>query len=433
MIFSQHAILRSSKLLVLVIAFTAFAFLSGSSRGCAQDGGLLDTMGPSGSVRAGYWQRDKSYEDDRNYAVGSLWLNLRPQEVGGFKFFVDGYTQGQDLTRKRESKSDLREFYVERGFGDFDLKVGRMITVWGRADKLNPTDNLSMKRLGVLSVDDEDQRTGLSAAQLTYNIDAYRLIGVWQPDWRASEFPVKKTMGVSITEVKPDRPQDQFALKLDNSGGAVDWSVSTYRGYNKIPNLRVASIGPAGIDLDMVYERIDVYGADAAMNVGDVAARAEVAFTRSLEEVSFDEVLKQKNQLYAVVGADRNFAEGLNLNAQLLYKQIYGFQDTDRLANPFEKALAQQVQLNSNQLASQQYGFSVRPSYKLLNETLEVELAWVEWLTVSSRLIRPKLVYAASDHVKLSAGSETYMGGEETYFGRLKDLSTGFAEVRYGF
>ena len=392
-----------------------------------------ESIGLNGSLRQGYWLRDRHFQDDRSFPVSGLWLTLRPPEFAGMKLYMDAYTQASDLGRKKESKSDLREVYVESSFGSFDVRLGRMITVWGRADKVNPTDQLSLKRLGLLTTDDEDQRTGLLSSQVTYNFGNARLIAVWQPDWRESKFPMKSTSGVAIQEPRPDSFRDQAAFKIDQSGGAIDWSLSFFRGLSKSPDLELVNVGPSGVELDLVYRRVDVYGADFASNLGDMAIRGEFAYTRQLSDNWHDDPLKQKNQFFGTLGADRNLFENFNLNAQLLYKRIYGFQDSDALESPALSTLAQQLQLNSGQFGASIWGFTSRASYILLNDNLESEIAYVRWIERPSGLLRPKISYAVTDHFKAIAGGEVYFGDDQSYFGRFKEWKTVFTEVRYIF
>src|SRR5882672_2792122 len=150
MISSRRAILNYSRPL-LVAGALALCLLGSSADadgtvGGTMDGSIRDTidasrslkdaLGISGTLRAGYWSQDKNFTNNTGYSVNSAWLTLRPKEVEGFKLYLDGYVQEQDLARKEDAHSELREFYVEKSIGSFDFKMGRQITVWGRANRL---------------------------------------------------------------------------------------------------------------------------------------------------------------------------------------------------------------------------------------------------------------------------------------------------------
>src|SRR5258708_39675582 len=76
---------------------------------------------------------------------------------------------------------------------------------------------------------------------------------------------------------------------------------------------------------------------------------------------------------------------------------------------------------------------TLRPSYKMLNETLEMEVAFVRWFGKGESLIRPKVTYAFTDKFQGIVGGEIYSGPRDSTFGRLKHASSAFAELRYNF
>ncbi len=184
-----------------------------TSVGARAESFVKDKLGLSGSVRAAEWERDKSFADDRFYSVGGFWLQARPQEFWGFKGFVDARVQGENLSRNTDLAADLREAFIEKSFGDFDFKLGRQITIWGRADKVNPTDVWSVKNLKLLTTDDEDQRTGSLASQIVYNKGNYRVIGIWQPEWREPKYPIPPIQGAGELTANKPSGLDQWELK----------------------------------------------------------------------------------------------------------------------------------------------------------------------------------------------------------------------------
>ena len=52
--------------------------------------------------------------------------------------------------------------------GRLDVRAGRQIIAWGRADGVNPTDNLSGQDLTLLVPDDVDRRLGTTAVRASY-------------------------------------------------------------------------------------------------------------------------------------------------------------------------------------------------------------------------------------------------------------------------
>jgi hypothetical protein len=427
MISSQLARLRSNR--ILSLALTGFAiFMASTAR--ASDS-IQDVLGASGSIRGSYWNKDKSFSSTQDFVVGSMWLTLRPADAFGYRFFFDGYIQANNLARETYSQGDAREAFVEKSLGAFDFKLGRQIVVWGRADKLNPTDSFSSRDFGLLTTDDEDQRRGQFAVQTVFNLDQLRLIGIWQPEWRSPKYPIAPQTGIEIQSLNPENPQSQFGLKVDSSGGETDWSASYFDGYNRVPDLRVLATGTVN-QLGLEYGHIRVYGADFAKAIGEFGVRGEIAYSQT-EDNQGDNPLKQNSNLFAVLGADRTIAENLNINSQILYRNVFGHHDPNLISDQNTRAIATQVAITSNQLYQEQLGLSLRPSYKAFHETLEIEVAFVTWFKNADSILKPKVTYAVNDDVKFIAGAEFYRGPSNTFFGRLKDVSSVFTELRVLF
>lgn len=391
---------------------------------------LKEKAGISGSLRGAYFDRDKSFSSDRGFAVGGLWLQARPEEFWGVKAFFDGRIQGENLNRNDRSVGDVREAYIEASHGSWDFKVGRQINVWGRADKINPTDVWSVRDFTLLSVDDEDQRTGLFATQVVYNFENNRLIALWQPEWRNPVFPLNVPGNVRLRQGIPKARQDQWGLKWDHTGGDWDYSLSYSKALDRVPGLQLISAGAGGVDLQFRYTPIEVWGADLASTFGSYGFRGEVARIQTKDDNGKNPLIRN-SQIFAVLGVDRTFFSDLNINIQYVYRRNENFQSLDQIADSNLRFLAEQVGIISWGLSEEVHNGSIRMSYKAFNDTLETELALVGWL--NNGLMRPRLSYAISDHLKVTVGAELYGGESDSFFGRLKETSTGFAELRYLF
>jgi hypothetical protein len=432
MSFSLRAIWKNSSTAIILLGLCSTALFADESSLHTGGASWREKIGLSGSFRLGEYYRDRSFSADKGYLNGSVWGSFKPQEIAGFKPSIDLRAQGQNLTRSSSIDVNLREAFVEKSVGPFDFRVGRQIIIWGRADKVNPTDNLTSRDFSLLVTDDEDQRSGPFAAQAVYNLDSWRLTGIWQPEWRSPVFPLgAPPPGVSFSYGVPQNSHEQFGLKLDNSGGAIDWSFSFFHGVDRTPDIKVLSSGAAGTSLELNFQKIDVLGADFATNLGSYGVRGEASYTRTQDSQGTDPLTKNSN-LFVVLGADRSFYETLNINAQYLYRHVFDYFD-GTISDPNVSTLALQVNINSAQLSRNMHGASLRISHKALNETLESELTGVGWFTTQDYLIRPKITYAFSDTFRGTLGIEIFQGNASTFFGRLRSLSSGFAEIRLLF
>src|SRR5207249_2177169 len=117
-----------------------------------------DLLGISGTTRASFFTKDASFDDAPGVQCDSLWLTAKPHEFAGIKTYLDARVQGQFVSGNSRISADVREGYFENNPGNFDFKVGRQIVVWGRADKINPTDSWSIRNYKLLVTDNDEQR-----------------------------------------------------------------------------------------------------------------------------------------------------------------------------------------------------------------------------------------------------------------------------------
>lgn len=403
---------------------------------------LMEKLGLTPSLRLGLWEKDKSFSDHKSYGMGSLWLMAHPQDFEAIPFHFEGFVQAQDQSKDStgfgniEKKStvyvEVRELYWQKSLSNFDFRIGRQINAWGRADKINPTDLLSVKNMKLLTADDEEQRLGLFSTMLTYHLESSKIIALWQPEWRLPVYPMRATKGIQIHEQLPNNTGQQFGFKWDYSGEGFDGSFSYFNGISKTPDIKMSETlvsTPSSINVDLLYHKIQMFGGDFAFNAGSTALRGEIAYTKT-QDSKGDDPWIQNPQLLAVLGADRLIIENFNLNLQFLYKHIEHF-------SQFQDPQLQSLIDTENRISQQQFendwGWSLRPSYKLLNESLELETSILHWEKNRESVIRPKITYSLNDHTKLMVGGEFYHGPASSLFGSLKDLSGGFMEWRYYF
>jgi hypothetical protein len=392
-----------------------------------------DTLGLSGTVRASEFSKDASFSDETGYTVGSVWVTAKPKEFWGIKTYFDARVQAQDLTRNSKASWDLREGYAQKTLGNLDVRVGRQIIVWGRADKVNPTDSWSTREYTLLAPSDDDQRLGVTSMQATWNAGPYRLIALWQPEWRYPSLPIPPLPpGLSLRNVAPSDSLQQVGFKIDHSGEGLDWSVSYAHVLDRMPDLAILPTPVQGLPVGLIYRPVSVVGADAAIPMGQYGLRGEIAYTRTENQDAPNAITKRPN-LFAVLGVERTFNGELNINLQYLYRRTFDFVPLSSYSNPTTRLLADQVDLLSNQLAPDMQGASLRINYKAFNETLEFEIAGVTWFHRGDSAIDPKVSYAFTDHLKAIVGGQLYHGPTESFFGRLGPTSNAYAEVQVGF
>ncbi len=371
----------------------------------------LSRLGVTGSFRTGYWSSNRLYDDVSGVGTASAWLKLEKKLDNGIGLFAEGYSAREDLRTDGNTRSSIREMYVETRKGDFDFRVGRQIIAWGRTDRLNPTDNLTPRDARLLATDIDEDRFGSLAAKALWSLAANdSLTLVLLPEFQANKSYSK------FTEVIPTA-NNQWAIKYDQSGKAIDWSVSYYDGYDLSPDLSAS----------YVYEhyRIKVLGMDIATTIGSNRFALESAYTQTQDMNGTNEYIKNPF-LYTVIGVEHDFGNNTSGIVQIFNRHIYNYSTPDTSTS---LKLLRSVVIS--QLDRNQDGISIRIAKKWLNETLETELAGSTLLERNGYSLRPRVTYLWSDSIKLLAGYEYYAGNSNTYYGYLKKNNTLFMELRY--
>jgi hypothetical protein len=395
-------------------------------------GASLAAVGLSGSLRAGYWSSNRRLDDARDIGTAQGWLKLDRKLSSGLAVFAEGYLASEDVFGDPRDTSRLREAYLDGRSGSFDLRVGKQIVAWGRADRLNPTDNLTPRDFILLVPEVDEDRFGSVAAKAAWNFKAgLSLTGIWLPQFRPNVLPLPQTPGVSFVQRLPGSRR-QGALKLDQSGGAFDWSVSYYDGFDLNPDLSPGVAAPGGATVNLDYHRTRVIGADAATTRGSYRFAVEAAYTRTEDPAGTNPYIKNPFW-YGVFGVERDFTDDLSIIVQVFARRVQHYSDPQDIADPAARAIAVQQAVLSSQYDRTQQGLTARIAKKWLNQTLEGELAGTALLTRDGYAVRPKLSYSVSDSLKVITGFDYFRGSDKTLYGLLEKNSTVFAELRYFF
>ena len=403
--------------------------------GSGRDSGLHKTMaqtGITGSLRAGYWSSNRRFDDETDIGTASAWLKLDKKLESGIGLFAEGYLANEDVFGDQIDTSRLREAYVEGRKGKLDFRVGKQIIAWGRTDRLNPTDNLTPRDFTLLAADIDEDRFGSLAAKASWNFNsATSLTGIWLPNFQPNVVAPPSTPGVIFQENVPDSSR-QWALKLDQSGKAIDWSVSWFDGFDLNADISTGPLTPAGQVVNLDHHRIQVLGADAATTRGSYRFALEGAYVHTEDPDGTDPTIKNPF-FYGVFGVERDYTDNLTVIVQAFARQVTNYSNPEDIANPAARAIAVQQAVSNNQYDRSQQGLSARIDKKWFNETLEAELAAAVLLNRDGYALRPKVIYIWSDSIKFIAGYEYFKGSDKTTYGLLEKNKTLFAEARWYF
>ncbi len=370
------------------------------------------------------------------YGEAALQLRARKGDLGNAYAKVR-FRKGNEYNEPI-SKMNLREAYVSAYVGSFDIKIGQQIIVWGRADGMNPTNNLTPYNMLVRSPDEDDRRESNFLMQTHYNAHPFRLEAVWVPTYAPSILPVKAIPLPPLIKlddpVYPDAGLDNsaYAARLDVTLPAIGFSVSYFNGYNPLPGIDIKPTTSALPTVMLKAWRVSVYGADFATTIGSFGLRGEAAYRNPHKDYNNLPFVPNPDFQY-VLGMDKSIGN-FSIIAQYIGRYVTDFEElTPRPMMP-DYELEMKNRMISFQLEEISHAVSGRLSQSMLYETLTAELFGMYNFTTESYLARPQVSYDIADELSFTIGAELFGGPEETLYGAVdKALSAGFMQLKASF
>ncbi len=360
-----------------------FASLSSPATPAAAGVGGRRTFAPFGrfeSKLAVDTHRENRFEDiidwrnELRFGLDARWgpdtsLRLSMQAIYQFR---SGFDQQYDW------ETNLFEAYLDRRQGVWDWRLGKQIVSWGRADAINPTDNLNPQDYReIVTIDHDDRKIPITMVRgrrplAGGNLDAvyipffepnkFDIVGadyaVLGPGWLPAEWErlfIKlgenfHRRRITFSETSPfrvDKPErklsnGELGLRWSSHWHRLDYSLSFLSTYSDWPVIRLDPTVLTRLDLkdsdtrrflenaevsdllrlrrlfSMRFPRQSIYGADFETVLGPYSVRGEVALTLHSPYYRADFSPVGKPQLSYVLGGDRLLPYDVYTNVQLL-------------------------------------------------------------------------------------------------------------------
>jgi len=359
------------------------------------------------------------------------------------------------------SSLTVREAYLDLFAGKFELRIGKQISPWGRADGWNPTDNLTPSDYFIRSPDHDDMRIGSYRVRGQFNpAEWLKLEADWVPFYTPSSYRFDLVGMPSFVKIAdPLNPEFIWnkttgAFKMDFIFPAVEGSLSYFNGYDPLPALKPGILptppfNDLSLELVQIPFRQQTFGADFATIILSAGFRGEIAWKIPQQGDSADPFIPN-SEIQWVMSLDREFGP-FRIIAGYMGKHVNDFTPADppqtidpaMISNPeiwplLGSLLASQIGYYNRILYDQTHEWNhtllLRPSVSAFNENLDLEVSGLYNLTTGEYLIYPKISYRLTDGLQASAGYQYYDGNEYTRFSWIKQAFNGpFFEFRLTF
>jgi hypothetical protein len=404
-------------------------------------------------IYMGKAQTDDEPEVKNEFGEVGLKIRAKKGEQGdGFSEIriKSGYEKGQE-----ETTVSLREACVNFYPSIWDIRIGHQIIAWGRADGINPTDNVTPKDMSIHSPHEDDRRIANLGLRTVANLMPMRLELVWMPVFRASTFPefdVPENFELDRGGTPDGRLKNGTGgMKLHLEYPSFDGSLSYVYGYDTYPRIKFLDVSLEGTGDPLIraqfgYYQHHVIGADFSTTLASMGIRGEAALRLPKHYgAESNEYVPFPDSRY-VVGVEREFFQNLNVIVQYVGRYVFDWEELDSSEtqlNPMDlegiaRIARSHVEENNRIISGQthetSHGVMVRIQLGLLHDTLSIEVLGLKNFTTQEWMSCPKIAYELTDAFEVIAGAEIYKGPDNTFYGMIDhQKSAVYLEARVSF
>lgn len=379
------------------------------------------------SVRDALWSSNRQLDDQTLIHQPSIWLKAKGKINQNFSGLVSAFKAYEGHAPAYAMQSRINEAYLTFKHEDTQIRLGRQIFSWGRADRINPSDFLGAKNLTQLVTDDEQQRLGVDAIKLTQSFENLSVSLVHAFRFTPTRSLLPPDINQQAIDVQTER-NSQEALRVDWNHEGLDASLTYFDGLEKNPYL---ALDPARGTVVRTYSRIHALAADFATSLNKVGLRGEVAMIRHRAPALADAYFTRGSTLYSVLGVEREIPDWCNLNLQYIYRLERPRQSPANAPLPVLGELAFVQGLVDFAPDHVNHALSLRLAKNFLNDRMQTELVLLHNLRRHDYAVRPRLVFDWTDNTKLSIGADLFRGKADSVFGSIRNNSVFFVELGY--
>ncbi len=303
------------------------------------------------------------------------------------------------------------EAYITFHWKAADLRLGRQFIFWGKTDWINPTDNITPWDYTNITAEIEDYRLAVDAAKLDLYFGDSSLELVLVPFFRPNNLGMEVAGAQEqLPEQKPENWQEGLRFSSEVSG--LNFSLSYWRGFDLYPSVVPA---PETSALVIKHPRQQVFGADFDYAFGSFVLKGEGAYFLTEDRDGTDPFTKNPF-LHYVLALEWAASPQLTADLQFIEKRVLKWHEG--LMSPFEEKTSRSASLVLTYKKEGYWKFQLISVYNFKD---------------GDYFLLPIFTYEFADGVNIYLGATVFHGPAESPFGRLKDSSRAFLEVKYSF
>jgi hypothetical protein len=402
---------------------------------------ISDAKGQTYEIRGNLRQWIKVFHQSPN-SIDLLETRLKMELLSTFgknaAFRVINYNVYDGL--KKNYNWYIQEAYVDYYSRMLDIRFGKQVIAWGKADEINPTDILNPQNLTNVTEEKNIRKIGLLMLKMDWKFYDFVLEGIWKPEFESMQLPPSDsqwaffTIPGSAALPLPSYPTNklkntEWALKLSRTVSMFDFSISYFDGWDNIFTPTFA-YNPTThqMQLDqLVFHRTKMFGADLTGSIHSIGVWGEFAYFRTEDTEGKNSFIKNPYIQY-VVGADYTF--GFNIKANVQYFQQYVTKIDNDAEDKSENAIISKLGIG---LPLEQAA-SLRIEKKFgAGEVHRVELFGLYDIKHRGIMLQPKLSLSPQDAFTVEIGTIIFEGKSQSIFGRFDKNDQFYFKCTYSF
>ncbi len=328
-----------------------------------------------------------------------------------------------------ESGIELREAFMEYFSSKWDVRVGRQIITWGKADGMQITDIICPgDYTEFITRDFDDIRIPVESVKFRWLPGFADFEIIWLPFFKASVLPSgnnpwaisqsfqtdNEIVFKQTIEPEKNLENSEIAGKISFYLSGIDLAFSGFYTWDDLPTIHEQTENDTTY-LQPEHHRLKYLGMEMNKPIGDFVVRSEVAFYQNkfFRNISTADKTDKKNLLKAMLGLDWYPGNDWDFGFQFANDLILKY-DND-LETDENNSLAT---LNiSKNILRQTLGFSNMLYYGFNEKDIYDQIA---------------LDYALTDELHLFCGADIF-AGDDGYFGSYEDNTQMWVKVKYSF
>jgi len=323
-----------------------------------------------------------------------------------------------------EDELEFDEVYLAGSlFSKLDLKTGRQVVVWGKADNVRVTDifnPLDNRIPGI--VDIKYRRLPVTMTRLDYYIGNWNLSTIIVHEIRFDKIPVYNSeFYPGSTPAPPEKDPSSFSFNTQQYGLAINgvfsgWDFSLYQAWIFDPRAHVSL--KSGTP-KLVHNRLYMAGLTGNVASGNWLIKGEAAWWHGLEFASVQD--KEFERIDLMAGVEYTGISETMLSLEIVNRHIIGFDN--RMKQPPDNAQQDLLQA----------AFMVVRDF--INDTVQMKLLCSIFgaQAEDGAFERIQFDYDLTDHITLTGGVIFYQSGDQAAFANVGDNDRIFMKYTYAF